>query len=473
MKIMYTTYLIGCSTLNTNIMRFKNKILTLILFNAYALAGCTDFIEIDPPRTDLIRETIFTNESTANAAVMDMYYQMHLSGFASGNDLGLSLLTSLSADDLLNGLTSSQEYQQVNNNTLLPGNTRILSIWAEMYKCIYKANAIIEGLSNATNISPAVITQLTAEAKFIRAFCHFYLVNLFGDIPLVVTSDYRLNQNIARTPSSEVYQQIMIDLEEAREKLPDDFLISENERVRPNKYAAMALLARVYLYLQNWSAAEIMASSIISNTITFQLTTTEEVFLKNSKEAIWQLIAFNGNTWDAETYLTRGHRLTSTLIDAFEVNDKRKSAWVGFGTYGDFYYPLKYQDLTQSFSEYSTVIRLAEIHLIRAEARAHLGKVTGTSSAEEDVNILRTRAGLGNVTAIDLPSMLLIIEQERRVELFSEWGHRWLDLKRTNRINQVLGPLKVSWVPTAALYPIPESQILNDVAMSNAQNPGY
>jgi starch-binding outer membrane protein, SusD/RagB family len=122
-------------------------------------------------------------------------------------------------------------------------------------------------------------------------------------------------------------------------------------------------------------------------------------------------------------------------------------------------------------AEYSTLLRLAEQYLIRSEARAQQNNIAG---AQQDINVIRARAGLTATTANDKASLLMAIEQERKVELFTEHGHRWLDLKRTGRAEVILAPIKGSnWQPTDVLYPIPQYQILNDPAMNNAQNPGY
>jgi hypothetical protein len=116
------------------------------------------------------------------------------------------------------------------------------------------------------------------------------------------------------------------------------------------------------------------------------------------------------------------------------------------------------------------VLRLAEIYFIRAEALAHLDDIEG---AKADLNAVRLRAGVDATTVNDKTAVLATIEAERLRELFGEWGHRWLDLKRTGRADAVLGVVKPGWVPSAQLYPIPSAQLLNDPAMRSAQNPGY
>src|SRR5690606_31950970 len=106
------------------------------------------------------------------------------------------------------------------------------------------ANAVLEGLSASKKITGDVRAQLEGEAKFVRAFCHFYLVNLFGDVPYVMTTDYRRVSRLARESVSEVYGKIVADLIDARNLLADDHSYSRGNRAVPNKYAATALLAR-------------------------------------------------------------------------------------------------------------------------------------------------------------------------------------------------------------------------------------
>lgn len=443
---------------------------TLIYTLILLLSACNDFIEIDPPRTDLVRNAVFDSPESANAATIELYQQMHRSGFASGDLFSITALTSLSADDIINGLSFSNQLQQFNDNTLLPTNRNVLSLWSEMYTCIYKANAVIEGVTNSTTLDAKLKAQLIGEAKFVRAFCYFYLVNLYGDVPLATSTNYVTNQNLPRSSSDKVYSQIIDDLTAARTQLADDYNASGGERIRPNKYAALALLARTHLFMQNWSEAENVATLIITNSDFYQLTSLPEVFLANSNEAIWQLQPLEGNAQEAATFLFNGHQLTPELLTAFEASDERFNSWVGFGEWGDYYYPYKYKVNNYDYSEYSTVLRLAEIYLIRAEARARQSKI---SDAIADLNIIRSRAGLPEISPANTNDIIDAIMQERRVELFTEWGHRWLDLKRTGTIDNILGSLKPSWKSTAALYPIPESQILNAPAMTNAQNPGY
>jgi hypothetical protein len=119
------------------------------------------------------------------------------------------------------------------------------------------------------------------------------------------------------------------------------------------------------------------------------------------------------------------------------------------------------------------VFRLAEQYLIRAEARAQQDNLI---EAISDLDVLRNRAGISlikNTTpGISKTNLLLAIEKERQVELFAEWGHRWLDLKRTNRADIVLAPTKSKWSKDDTLYPIPTSEFNKNPRLGD-QNPGY
>ena len=118
------------------------------------------------------------------------------------------------------------------------------------------------------------------------------------------------------------------------------------------------------------------------------------------------------------------------------------------------------------------MFRLAEQYLIRAEARAQQNNISG---AQADLNAIRTRAGLANVTATTQTGLVTAIYHERQIELFTEFGHRWFDLKRTGQLDAVMGiaaPQKGgTWASYKALIPIPASEISINPHLT--QNPGY
>jgi len=202
------------------------------------------------------------------------------------------------------------------------------------------------------------------------------------------------------------------------------------------------------------------------------------VFLKNSAEAIWQIapVRPNENTPEGTFFILTAAStlcaLSNQTVNALTPGDKRRMVWTdSIITAGQtFYFPRKYKIKTGTpVLEYTMVLRLAEQYLVRSEARAQLNKL---AAALSDLNLVRNRAGLPNSNATDKASLLNAILQERFTEYFAEWGHRWLDLKRTGSADSVLNTLKApNWQSTDGLYPIPQTEIQNDPQLT--QNPGY
>ncbi len=128
---------------------------------------------------------------------------------------------------------------------------------------------------------------MTGEAKFIRAFCYFYLVNLFGDVPLITSTEYKINMSSSRSSASLVYNQIIEDLRQAEVLLSDEYLDGSLnpykdavERVRPTRWAALALLSRVLLYDQRFDEAESKASEVIENSSHFKILDLDKAFFE-------------------------------------------------------------------------------------------------------------------------------------------------------------------------------------------------
>lgn len=325
--------------------------------------------------------------------------------------------------------------------------------------------------SSSTVLYNTTKNQAIGEALFLRAYFHFNLLNTFGSIPLITSTDAAANAVAPQATSAAVYQQIISDLQQAISYLPATYTVSGGQRTRASKMAAIALLAKVYLYNQNWADAEAQANLIIANSL-FTLPALNTVFLSSSTEAIFQIDnKTTGYAAIAGAFVTNAggtpvFQVRSELLNAFETGDLRKAAWLGMSA--GYYYPAKYKITATGGNEYLTVLRLAEIYLIRAEARARQSNISG---AQSDLNAVRTRAGLANTTAADQASLLLAVERERRVELFCEWGNRFFDLKRTGRADAVLSAEKTGWKATAINYPIPLTEISNNANLK--QNAGY
>jgi hypothetical protein len=394
---------------------------------------------------------------------------------------GMTVFAGLSADEIY-PVAPSTEITEFSNNTLQPVNSSINSyLWSHAYRTIYHSNAILEGLENSTNLSENIKRQLKGEALLVRALHFFYLANLYGDVPLTTSTNYEVNKIMPRTGTDKIYELLINDLVEAKSLLSPQYPTSG--RVRPNKWAATALLARIYIYQNLWQQAEAEATEIINSGMYSLLPDLNNVFLSNSTETIWSLVQEKNNTSEGQifipifSFLAPNYGLRDGLINAFEPGDQRKNRWVGSNVISGQtnYYPYKYKkgyDFSSPsgpVTEFYVVLRLAEQYLIRAEARVRQNNLSGGQS---DLNVIRNRAGLPNTTANDNSSLLISLEEERRIELFAEWGHRWFDLKRWNRAGLILSGLKApNWQNTDVLYPIPFAQI--QVNATLIQNDGY
>jgi hypothetical protein len=461
---------------------FRNyKIMAALLLMVGLTSACKQLIEVPAnPPTQIPGSVQFSDSATIMTAVAGVYsYTSPGLGFTY-NDANLTLCTGLSSDEIASTNAGNTDYQEFYTYSLTALNNNIITLWQYPYTGLYPVNAILAGITGNKAISDAFRTQLTGELKVVRAFYYFNLVNLFGGVPLVTSTDYTITSRLPRMSVDSVYGQIITDLTDAQKVLTADN--PSSGRVRPNLYTALTLLAKVQLYRQNWQAAYDAAGTVISSGVYNLETDLNNVFQDGSKEAIWQIpaigtygvteeaIKFVPYTGTVPTYL-----LTPALMNAFEANDQRFQKWVGYTTVNNgsgnqiYYYPYKYKDLTPSgATEDYMILRLGELYLIRAEAAAHLGNL---SVALTDINQIRSRAGLPASTAATGDEVLAAIMHERQTELFTEWGNRWYDLKRTGTAGTILSAEKSGWQPRDTLYPVPRAQLqINNLL---TQNPGY
>ncbi len=462
----------------------------------WGLAGCKKFVEIHDPTTQITSTDVYESNASAAAVLTGIYSQLMSNSvqFASGTG-SISFCAGLAADELTNYATSIENYSQYFTNSLTAASQNTAPFWNAFYQYIYVANTAIEKLPGSTGVSSNVKMQLLGEAYFMRAFLYFYAVNLFGSVPLATTTNYEINNSLHQSSSSEVYQEIVGDLQTAKAFLSTNYLAADaqtpsSDRVRPTKWAAAALLARVYLYTNMWTEAKTEADTVLANTALFSLPSDlTTVFLNTSQEAIWQLepVVQGYNTFDAYYFILTGPpgntgnnyvAMSPFILSAFEPGDQRFQQWVDSLSDGTttYYYPYKYRqggyNVGNPVTEYLMVLRLAEQYLIRAEAEAELNDA---SDAQTDLNTVRLRAGLQPTSAITTTDLMAAIQHERQVELFTEWGHRWLDLKRTSSINSTMSvvcPQKGgNWNADWALFPIPETEL--KINSNLIQNPGY
>ncbi|MBO9632375.1 MAG: RagB/SusD family nutrient uptake outer membrane protein, partial [Chitinophagaceae bacterium] len=395
----------------------KLSIFFCCLISSTVFTCCEKLITVPPPKHTITTTQVFDNDIQAEGAMAGLYTAM-INGL-TGSSLQLNaerlwaagmvtVTAGLSAGEFVNSSgINNQPYYLLSTNRLMITGSGTEALWNSAYKTIYLANSIIEGI--AASQSGALTTearkQFTGEAKLVRALAYFYLLNLYGEVPLVLTVDLYATRGMKKTPVEEIYAQIIGDLKEAREVLRTDYSVSKNEKLRPNKFTASALLARVYLYKRDYPNSAAMAGEVIAQSGLYGLVTDPAaIFVANSREAIWQLgqTTINNSLKNAtpEGYLfnssnlinTPAFNLTDQLMTAFEPDDKRRKAWIDSssnsaagGSGIKSYFPVKYKigrynGSTTTPKEYYMVLRLAEIFLIRSEARAY-GADGGTSAA--------------------------------------------------------------------------------------------
>ena len=479
----------------------RSLIVFFLILPGITQTGCKKLVTVGSPNTEITSDNIYTNDATAASVLTGIYALLNTNSPLSGTSLNsLSLVAGLSADEFTlyggsaNANTSLVQYYE---NRLLSGSSAIStqSIWSDCYSKLYTVNIALERLALSNGLTPAVKKQLTGEAEFLRAFFYFYLVNLYGNVPLLTSSNYTFNSVAPRSPAAQVYRQIISDLKDAQNLLVDGYVASDAltptaEKLRPNKWVATALLARTYLYTGAYDSAALQASAVINNA-NYTLSSRNGVFLKNSSEALWQWQPVNTgwNTEDARIFLLPPGGPTNSfvtpypvylspqLLGSFEAGDGRRRDWVDSVIVNGivYYYPYKYKSATLNapVTEYLMIFRLAEQYLIRAEARVRVN--SDFAGARADLDTIRSRAGLSPVTANDSSSLLATVRHERQVELFTEWGNRWLDLKRTGTVDGVMDTVAVSkgstWSAYWQWYPVPLYDITQNPQL--VQNAGY
>lgn len=469
-----------------NISYFIRNASFILVFLTASL-GCKKFLEPEY-KLNVLANVVFANDGNANAAVNGLYATM-ATNFSSSGQLTMSM--SVAADEL-DYFTGDVQYDQFKQNNVFPDNEPLTKIWQDYYNLIYQCNALIEGTSSSTGMSASNKSQVIGEAKFFRAFFHFYLLNLFGPVPLIVTTDRTKTVYALRSSQDEVYRQIKTDLTEAMNTLPVDYSFTGQRRIRASKWAAAAMLARANLYHKDWADAEAVSTSILKNIGLFNLQPSAEIdktFFQNNKESILELdrTHLNSYTREGAEFLASANYynlvpfpMLSGLYESFEAKDLRKTKWtINIDSINTVYKYKLFSPPTNKLSgENYQLLRLAEQYLIRAEARAQQNNLMG---AKEDIDAIRGRAGLDPLFGtLSKANIMQSIEDERRHELFCEWGHRWFDLKRwpslitpgsKTRADDILSILKPTWKTTSILFPLPKEPRANNPGLT--QNEGY
>lgn len=473
-----------------------------IILISFLLSGCEKYLNVPLPVDRIAGDGAYVSDASTSSVLSGVFSKIYTSGLIDGGtSIGFQMAEYTDELDVFNNQTSNSTNVAIYSDLL---QNKTINYWSNIYNIINTCNAAIEGIPKSSTLS-ANKNQFLGEAYFSRAWLYFNLVNLYGDVPLALSTDYNKNNVLARTAKAQVYQQIIEDLKLSQSLLPavyqDALSVATTVRARPDRAAATALLARVYLYIGDWSNAETQATAVISNP-DYQLAPLAQAFLAGSKETVWAVApkapgfvndysiynagipsTIPAGTNNSSQLLNFGPTasLSKSLINNFESNDNRKSIWVRAVTDAAtklvYYFPNKYQSGVNG-TEFTVIMRLAEQYLIRAEARAMLNNISG---AQADLNAVRTRAGLPNTLASTSTDLISAVMTERRLELFTELGHRFYDLKRIGIIDAVMtqavtqktnfGTTPIVWSSVKQILPIPTGDILIDPNLT--QNPGY
>lgn len=490
-------------------MNFRYKISTLILTTVLFFAtGCDDYVDIDPQYA-IDADNYFITPEDYNKALTGAYDLLQTSYLSVW-------IGEIASDNSIAGgesTTDTEGLHQIDAMKHGGVNAELRNIWRYMYAGITRVNYIFE---HRNNLDFADKERIFGEASFLRAYYYFELVKFFGDVPLVV--DRRLGfeevSSLPRTPKSEVYAQIEIDLKHAADVL--DWTSSVKGRV--TKGAALSLLGKAYLYQNKFTEAADILDQVIQDGPYALFNDFSTLFRKdseNNSETVFDIeyVGIQGGSYDCFVCLEgnaavgfhgiRGYDgpiyedgnsynlPTQNLVDAFEPGDPRLEASVldieafvaeypeakyvkGAGGHTG-YYNKKYlkrkdelglpdTDLTSPVNH--RAIRYADVLLMAAEA--HNRKPGANDGlARQYLNEVRDRVDMPAVAASG-EALTEAIYHERRVELSGE-GLRFFDLVRTGKAAAAIEGFKVG---THEVFPIPQAEI--DLAGAGwDQNPGY
>jgi hypothetical protein len=424
-------------------------------------SGCKKFLHVQPQQ-QVDASVAITDAVSAEAAVNGLYNRLGSDGYYGSNFISLSYL--MGGDIQWTGSQSAPA--QIVARALTADNSNIASAWTAIYRTILSANYIIDIVPRLTDplLTEAKKNQFQGEAYFIRALSYFDLAKAWGGVQLITSPTYSKSdqEGIRRSSLAETYAQVLSDLDKAEALLPNTV-----NRNKATQKTVWALKARFYLYQQDWVKAESYAGKIIDDATNYKLlkpysaffannvtATAESVFelaystsFKNGHYNWWLPPALGGRReWAPNSNLV-------TLLNDPATGGNRNTLIAQTAPPGNLWYgKLYYRNPTGTDPAY--LIRVAELYLIRSEARVKQTKLT---QALEDLNAVRDRAGLSPTSAATTEAILLAIENERRLEFAFE-ADRWFNLVRTGRVTTVLNITD----PNKFVFPIPVSEIIAD-----------
>lgn len=486
-----------------NILYFRKTILLATIF--LMLNSCSNVLETVPITDEYVNPKIPIQN--AEDAEKDMRLVNNIFGneywqFDYYNRGDASTDNSYAGGD-------GDEFFQIDEYRVIATNYVIARDWGHINNFVKSCNLIINHVNDVPDLSQARKDEMIGEASLFRALSRFQGVQIWGDFPIVTEYVSTINsQNYeavyaslypTRKPIAEVYAAIIADCEVALAKAPTS-TSAPDSKFKASKGAANALLAKVYASMPNpdWTKSNQYCDAVIAGGYSL-LTTYNYLFDSNhegNSESIWEANGdvININTWGTNVFIGQNWKKfitpSHTLVKAFNANSdvrrKKSSIITATTSFADPYwsslgfpycYKLQKADGSQNFY----LFRLADILLLKAEAQAHLGDLSGALTM---VNKVRARVSIAALPAFtSKDDAINKILQERFLEMAFE-GQRWFDLKREGKTIEILSKqtytkggveVPMSYVGNLTaddlLWPIPQGQLDNNTNLK--QNPGY
>ncbi len=471
--------------------------------------SCDDFLT-ERSYSSISDDNFYESANDALAGLNAVYASF--CGYYGGNVYGHGTISA----DLANSGEGTGGINELDINV-----TDFQGFWGSEYTTINYANTVLYYVPEI-NMDDDLKARYLGEAKFLRALSYFTLVVSFGDVPLITEPTLNEDNNyLPRTDKGQVCDQIIADLLDAIDVLPESYGSSETGRV--TKGAAQAILARVYLTLEEWQNARDMAQNVISSGNYSLFPDFRDVFdveNENGQEHIFS-IQYMANTGVASSFtssyasrnpniLFGGLRAGSAVAAEQDFYDGYPEHYRKFITMVDSfpnqYYPeisvangaeegkclagpscMKFWDPNLTANSQGDanwpVVRYAEVLLIFAEAE---NEVNGpTTDAYDAINAVRKRGRDSNGDGIDDPDDEALLPdlsglsqdgfrqaawRERELELCFEGHQRW-DLLREGRFMEAMTANGKNPQEKHLLFPIPLAEIQANPNLT--QNPGY
>lgn len=442
------------------------KIWSLVLAVTF-LAACDKKLDLEPAQS-ISENLALDNDENVKSVLLGAYDALGADGLFGGD--GMRDAELVGADGEIRWVGTFDAPRQIFNHQMIAENGDALNMWGDAYNAINISNNVLEALEVVNADDRAAVE---GEARWIRAMAYFQVVRFFGQayqaggnnsqlgVPLVLRATRQIDESsfVPRNTVEECYTQILDDITKAKTLLPED------NGVRASKYTAAALAARVYLQMGRYAEARDNANEVIGSGAYSLLSNYADLWNRedNTNEDIYAVQISSQDFAEATLVIYYSIPEFGGRDGDIEIEQKHLDLYSALDDRLDLHYSGNGAMRTGKWrNQYSnqSVIRLAEMYLIRAECNARLSTSVGATPAA-DYNAIHTRAGLLPKVLVTLDDILL----ERRLELAHE-GHRIHDIKRLKGTADGL-----NWDDEKLLYPIPARELEANAKL--VQNDGY